>query len=146
MARVNKSLVFAGAVMVALLTFAQSSAVPAYHPNPPKKGEVLPPIMTEHQLAQQGLNQPVQLRAYVAAAKVQDVLHQLPCYCYCDRSQGHKSLRTCFEGTHGANCGTCMQEALYAYEQTMKKKTVAQIREGIMKGEFKNVDLQAANR
>src|SRR5690348_17686746 len=29
------------------------------------------------------------------------VLHQQPCYCYCDR-MGHNSLHSCFEGTHGA--------------------------------------------
>jgi bacterioferritin-associated ferredoxin len=66
----------------------------------------------------------------------------MPCYCYCDRNHGHKSLRSCFEGTHGANCGTCMQEALYSYRQSKRGWTVKQIRDGIERGDYKMIDLQ----
>jgi hypothetical protein len=57
---------------------------------------------------------------------------------------GHNSLHSCFENTHGAQCDTCMKELYYSYDQTKKGKTPAQIRQGIIKGEWKQVDLQTA--
>jgi hypothetical protein len=79
--------------------------------------------------------------AYALAARVKKVLYQQPCYCHCDRSQGHGSLLDCFAGKHGAECGVCIREGLYSYEQTHKGKTAAQIREGIERGEWRQVDL-----
>jgi len=78
--------------------------------------------------------------AYAAAAKIKKTLYQQPCYCHCDRSQGHTSLLDCFASKHGSGCGTCIYEDLYAYEQSHKSKSAAQIREGIIKGEWKTVD------
>ena len=37
-----------------------------------------------------------------------------------------------------------MKEAFYTYQQTKLKKTPAQIRAGIIKGEWKAIDLEAA--
>ena len=79
--------------------------------------------------------------AYALAARVKKVLYQQPCYCHCDRSQGHGSLLDCFAGKHAAECGVCIREGLYSYEQTRKGKTPAQIRDGIENGEWRNVDL-----
>jgi Protein of unknown function with PCYCGC motif len=79
--------------------------------------------------------------AYALAARVRKVLYQQPCYCHCDRSQGHGSLLDCFAGKHAAECGVCIREGLYSYEQTRKGKTPAQIREGIERGEWQQVDL-----
>jgi hypothetical protein len=79
--------------------------------------------------------------AYALAAHVRKVLYQQPCYCHCDRSQGHGSLLDCFAGKHAAECGVCIREGLYSYEQTRKGKTPAQIREGIERGEWQQVDL-----
>jgi hypothetical protein len=79
--------------------------------------------------------------AYALAARVKKVLYQQPCYCHCDRSQGHGSLLDCFASKHGAECGVCIREGLYSYEQTRKGKTAAQIREGIERGEWRQVDL-----
>jgi len=128
------------------ITYAQwatgSSDVPAYHNAAPAKTEKLPPIMTQQQLNEYGLTLPAQKEAYKAAAKVSNVLYQLPCYCYCDRHQGHKSLRSCFEGTHGANCSTCSQEALYAYQMSKKGWSVKQIRDGILRKDFTQIDLE----
>jgi hypothetical protein len=81
--------------------------------------------------------------AYELAAKIPNVIHQQPCYCYCDR-MGHNSLHSCFENTHGAQCATCLKELYYSYQQHQKGKTATQIRAGIVKGEWKQVDLQAA--
>ncbi len=117
------------------------SDVPAYHKAPPAKGEKLPPIMTQEQLNNYGLTLPAQKESYKAAAKASSVIYQMPCYCYCDRHAGHKSLRSCFEGTHGANCGTCAQEALYSYKMSKKGWSADQIRDGIIRGDFKQIDL-----
>jgi hypothetical protein len=75
------------------------------------------------------------------AAKVKKVLYQQPCYCHCDKSKGHTSLLDCFASQHGSGCGTCIYEDFYSYEQSNKGKTAAQIREGIIKGEWKTVDV-----
>jgi len=135
------ALVFAVSMTHAQWNSAQSD-VPAYHKAPPAKTEKLPPILTQQQLAQAGMTQPAQRESYKAAAKVGSTLYQMPCYCHCDRHAGHTSLRSCFEGTHGANCGTCMAEALYAYQASKKGWSASQIRDGIIRGEFQQVDLQ----
>ena len=131
--------------LTALMTHAQlaaSNPTPAFHAAAPAAAAKLPPILTEKQLNEQGLTIPAQKAAYAAAAKASDVVYQMPCYCYCDRNHGHASLRSCFEGTHGANCSTCMQEALYSYRQSQKGWSVKQIRDGIMHGDFQMIDLQ----
>src|SRR5215813_4012577 len=84
---------------------------------------------------------PVVQNAYAVAAKVKRVLYQQPCYCHCDRSIGHGSLLDCFAGKHAAVCDVCIREGFYSYEQTQKKKTPAQIRAGIERGEWRQVDL-----
>lgn len=107
--------------------------VPAYHAQAPK-GE-LPATMNPDLFTD-----PMVQNAYAVAAKVKSVLYQQPCYCHCDRSQGHKSLLDCFASKHGSGCGTCIYEDFYTYEQSGKGKTAAQIRAGIIKGEWKSVD------
>ena len=57
---------------------------------------------------------------------------------------GHNSLHSCFEGTHGAQCSTCLKELYYSYQQHQKGKTATQIRAAIIRGEWKQIDLQAA--
>jgi hypothetical protein len=83
-----------------------------------------------------------QVMAYKMAAKVPGLLYQEPCYCRCDRAMGHTSLHSCFEGTHGAECSTCMKEGVYAYQQTKLGRSPAQIRAGIERGEWMNLDLE----
>jgi len=107
--------------------------VPAFHAQAPKGGvaeTMSPDFFTE----------PMVRNAYAVAAKIRRTLYQQPCYCHCDRSQGHTSLLDCFAGQHGAGCGTCIYEDFYAYEQVRRGKTAAQIREGIIKGEWKSVN------
>jgi len=130
--------------LAAITTSAQWLDVPAYHPAPPKKGERLPPILGGLDLGGPSFQNPFQVRAYELAAKIPNVIYQQPCYCHCDRSVGHKSLHSCFESTHGAHCAACMKELFYSYEQHKAGKTAAQIREGIVKGEWEKVDLQKA--
>ncbi len=133
---------FSFAVLMQAQLAGPQSEIPAYNQKPPAKGEKLPPILTPSQLTAQGFTQPAQQEAYKAAAKVPAVMTQEPCYCYCDRNHGHKSLHSCFEGTHGANCGICAAEALYTYKMSKKGWTASQIRDGIIKGEFRQIDLQ----
>jgi len=124
-------------------TSQQAAAVPAYNAGPPKKGTKLPPILGKEQLWAENAQYPYQSHAYELAAKIPAVLHQQPCYCYCDR-MGHNSLHSCFESTHGAVCSTCLKEAYYSYSMHQKGKTAAQIRKGIIAGEWKQVNLATA--
>ena len=112
---------------------ATEDQVPAFHAQPPT-GEL--PATMEPDL----FTDPVVENAYAVAAKVKKTLYQQPCYCHCDRSQGHKSLLDCFASKHGSGCGTCIYEDFYAYEQSRKGKSAAQIRAGIIKGDWKTVD------
>jgi len=121
----------------------EAAAVPAYNAGPPKKGTKLPPILGREQLWAENAQYPYQSHAYELAAKIPAVLHQQPCYCYCDR-MGHNSLHSCFESTHGAVCSTCLKEVYYSYSMHQKGKTAAQIRKGIIAGEWKQVNLATA--
>jgi len=116
-----------------------SNDVPAYNATVPK---AMPPIRTD--LTGPYFAHPYQVTAYKMAQKIPNVLAQIPCYCRCDRAMGHTSLHSCFEGLHGAECSTCMKEAIYAYQQTRKGRSAAQIRAGIEKGEWELVDVDSA--
>src|ERR1700683_5280977 len=111
-----------------------SDPVPAYHSEVPSG-----PMPAT--LAHETFTDVTVQNAYALAAKIKKVLHQQPCYCYCDRHAGHGSLLDCYTGKHAAECGGCLREGLYAYEQTKKGKTAAQIREGIEKGDWRTVDM-----
>src|SRR5215475_9406880 len=140
---------------VVILTMASSSRwaiyaandedrVPAFNSALPPKGTHLPPILGKGQLWGTNDEHLFQSHSYELAAKIPTVIYRLPCYCYCDRGMGHKNLHSCFEGTHGAQCSTCMKELYYAYQMTQQHKTAAQIRKGIIAGEWKTIDLQSA--
>ena len=116
--------------------------VPAYHPSAPLKISSLPPILHGAELTGDNFRYPWQAHVYEKAAKVGNVLYQLPCNCRCDRELGHTSLRSCFEGLHGAECSTCAQEGFYAYEKTKLGWTPARIRAGIAKHDYQTIDLE----
>ena len=139
-----------GLLALGLITIAASAQwsnpaadIPAYNSKAPTKP--LPPVLSGNQLTGAYFTHPYQVTAYKMAAKIPAVLHQQPCYCHCDRALGHNSLHSCFEGTHGAACSTCMKEAVFAYQQTKKGKTPAQIRAAIERGDFETVDLENAS-
>lgn len=117
--------------------------IPAYNSAPAKKP--MKPLMTGEQLTGPYFSHPYQVVAYQMAAKIPGVLHQQPCYCRCDRALGHNSLHSCFEGTHGAACSTCMREAVFAYQETKKGRTPQQIRIAIERGDWQLVDLENAS-
>lgn len=132
--------------VLALTLFAQTDAsqVPAFHPAPPPKTAKLPPILPKEERTGSAFSWDYQDHAYELAAKIPDVIYQLPCYCYCDRSVGHKSLHSCYESTHAAHCSACLKELYFAYMETKKGKTPAQIRAAIIKGDWEQVDLTKA--
>lgn len=78
---------------------------------------------------------------YALAGRIKPVLYQQPCYCYCDRHQGHKSLLDCFASKHGSECDVCLKEAVLSYQLTKKGKTPAQIRAAIIHGDWQSVDM-----
>jgi Protein of unknown function with PCYCGC motif len=138
------SVIFLAACLVVMPPFGarlsadQASAqseepVPAYHPQPPT--EALPATLDPAQF-----DSPVVKNAYALAARVRKVLYQQPCYCHCDRAHGHTSLLSCFTSTHGSMCNVCIGEAFYSYEQARKGKTAAQIRDGIVRGDWQQIE------
>lgn len=88
------------------LAVNSTPSVPAHYDNPPSA--LLPTLAPD--------KFPGKAReAYQAAKDIPQLLAQLPCYCYCDRGMGHKSLHSCFEDDHAAHCDVCVNEALLAY-------------------------------
>ncbi|MCA1576594.1 MAG: PCYCGC domain-containing protein [Acidobacteria bacterium] len=71
--------------------------------------------------------------AYRAVRESPQTIAQMPCYCYCDRGMGHKSLYSCFEDDHASHCAVCVNEALLAHKLDKEGKlTPAQIRDRIV--------------
>ncbi len=141
-------LTLACVLLLALSTSAQwlqngVNDIPAYNARPAAKAK-LPAILPAAQLPPEYIKYPYQSHAYVLAAKIPRVIYQQPCYCYCDRGHGHTSLHSCFESPHGSQCAACLKELYYSYMMTKQKKTPAQIRTGIIVGEWKSVDLDKA--
>ena len=143
MKRILGCLALGLATVVASAQWANPSQdIPAYNAIAPSKH--LPPILSGNQLTGVYFTHSYQVVAYKMAAAIPSVLHQEPCYCRCDQAMGHNSLHSCFEGTHGAACSTCMKEAVFSYQQTKKGQTAAQIRTAIERGEWEDVDLAKA--
>src|ERR1700753_932172 len=148
MSRTKYRLALAFAVVaVTVASYAQwanpGDEVPAYHPAAPLKISALPPVLTGSKLTGESFQYPWQVHVYQQAAKVRNVLYQVPCYWPCARSLGHPSLRSCFEGLHGAECSTCAKEGFYAYQQTKLGKSPAQIRAAINRHEYESIPLEA---
>lgn len=130
------------AAALAVVTFPQSAAsagqseepVPAYHTQLP--ASPLPETMSPD-----NFDNPIVKNAYALSAKTKKILYQQPCYCHCDKGHGHGSLLDCFVSKHASVCEICIREALYSHEQSKKGKTASQIRDGIQKGEWQNVDI-----
>ena len=138
-----------GCVILGLVTMAASaqwsdpaSDIPAYNAAAPTKP--IPPVLSGDKLTGEYFSHPYQVTAYKMAAAIPKILYQQPCYCHCDRALGHNSLHSCFSSTHGATCSVCLKEAVYSYQQNKAGKTAKQIRAGIERGEWQQVDLDKA--
>jgi hypothetical protein len=113
---------------------AHKSDVPAYHAEAPKGP--LRDTLDPRQFSDAETR-----NVYTLAAKETSILYQQPCYCRCDKEEGHKSLLDCFSDYHGAHCVLCKKEAVFTYTESQQGKTAAQIRKEIMDGKWKDVDL-----
>lgn len=104
--------------------------IPAYGHGEPKGGlpVTIAPVEFQSEMVQ---------HAYAAAAAIKPVLYQLPCYCGCDHSHGHRHLLDCFTSYHGAHCWACQKEALFAYAQFKQGHSIDEIRTAIIKGEWR---------
>ena len=120
------------------LVSAGDKDIPAYHAEPPS-GPLPATIDPKEFRDTQTQN------IYGLAAEVKAVLYQQPCYCHCDRHRGHKSLLDCFVDKHGSECVLCKKEAVYSYLQTKAGKMPAEIREKIIEGKWKEINLKKYN-
>jgi hypothetical protein len=133
-----------GLAAIAAITMAATAQwskpnTPAYHAAASRSP--MPKLLAEAERTGVYFSRPYQTATYKMADAIPEILYQLPCYCRCDLAMGHKSLHSCFEGSHAAVCTTCMSEAAYAYKQHKEGKTVAQIRTGIERGDWQEVAL-----
>jgi hypothetical protein len=99
--------------------------VPAHYENASSIGTLSPTLSPEQFIG------PTR-DAYRVAQVIPETLAQLPCYCHCDMSMGHKSLHSCYEDMHASQCAVCVSEALMAYDLQKNGMTPAQIRERIV--------------
>ena len=106
-------------------TSTSAARVPAHYEDVRSLGQLPPTLPPERFFGQARL-------AYKVAQEIPQTLAQLPCYCYCDETFGHKSLHSCYESDHSASCAVCVNEALLAYRlQKEQGLTAPQIRERI---------------
>ena len=69
--------------------------------------------------------------AYQVAKEIPEVLEQLPCFCGCMTSFGHKNNLFCFKDQHGSGCEICQDIALDAKKMHDQGMPIAQIQENI---------------
>ena len=129
------AVIFAAIALVAFRPIARVAAedVPAHHTAPPT-GALPATVDPAHY--QDGFTQ----NAYGMAAKIKAVLYEQPCYCFCDKADGHTDLLDCFTTDHASMCNSCRMEAIFAYQQTRKGLTPAQIRRAIIRGDWKKLN------
>jgi hypothetical protein len=76
---------------------------------------------------------------YEQVPNYRDLLEQMPCYCGCGESVGHRNTYDCFihehkrDGSvvwddHGAKCGVCLEIAHYSMELYDKGASIKEIR------------------
>ena len=81
---------------------------------------------------------PTAERAYPIAKHNPGLLAQQPCYCWCSRDEGHRSLLDCYASRHAETCDVCLKEALLAGQMDQAGKTAAEIRTEIIRGKWQN--------
>jgi Protein of unknown function with PCYCGC motif len=91
-------------------------------------------------------DRPLVFKAYQIAHEIPFVLAQQPCYCRCDKEFGHGSLLDCYASAHTAGCGICLKETFFTFQMTREGKAPAQIRDAIIRGDWKNTDLEKVHK
>jgi uncharacterized protein with PCYCGC motif len=79
--------------------------------------------------------------AYALASEIRTMLYQVPCYCGCDKEDGHESLLNCFTTKHGALCDLCKKEVIFCFVQRKRGTSPARIRQSLAEGKASRVDL-----
>ena len=69
--------------------------------------------------------------AYQVAKDIPEVLEQLPCFCGCMTSFGHKNNLFCFKDQHGSGCSICQDIALDARKMHDQGLSITQIQDSI---------------
>lgn len=69
--------------------------------------------------------------AYQVAKDIPDVLRELPCFCGCMRTHGHKNNLFCFMDEHGSACEICEDIALDAKTMHNNGASIKEIQENI---------------
>jgi hypothetical protein len=108
-----------------------SQKIPKFHDHLPD-GE-LPKVRDPSQYA----GKPLVQRIYLLAGAIPKVLYVLPCYCACDRAEGHTCLLDCFVGEHGVWCTICQKEVVFAFRETRRGKSPEEIRALIISNEYR---------
>ena len=102
-----------------------NTSVPAHYETAPPRSSLEPTLAPEKFTGKAQ-------EAYRVVREEPQLIAQLPCYCYCDRGFGHKSLHSCFVDDHAAHCAVCVDEALLAYNLQKQGLSPQQIREKII--------------
>lgn len=114
-----------------------TQSIPPYHKSA-QDAKPLPRLLPPSTFS----DRPTVAKAYQIANEIPLVLAQQPCYCRCDKAFGHSSLLDCFASSHTAGCGICMAETFLAFQMTKQGKTPAEIREAIIRGDWKRADVK----
>jgi len=127
------------------------------HPSPQALKAAAPPVPPYHRSAKDAMpfpetlppsrfpNNPIVARAYEIAHLIPGVLAQQPCYCGCDKHFGHASLLDCYASDHTAGCMVCLKESYFTFQMTKQGKKPAAIREAIIRGDWRNTNLDQPN-
>ena len=120
--------IVAGAAAVALAgaVFLTRPVTGSTHPDP-RPGITAAKILPDFAIPRN----PGALEAYAAARRAPATLDGVYCHCDCSKHAGHRSLLTCFESDHGANCDVCMGEAMLASGMAGRGQSLLDIRAAI---------------
>src|SRR2546423_14079616 len=87
----------AGVALLAVPRGAESRGAQGNEPTPAYHAQVPQGALPET-MDPAAFNNPIVQNDYALAAKEKRGLYQQPCFCYCDRSNGHQSLLDCYVG------------------------------------------------
>jgi uncharacterized protein with PCYCGC motif len=111
-------------------------AVPlVYHDHPPS--EPIPATLDPGQFK----DNRIAFVAYSLSSHIRETLYQVPCYCPCNKEEGHQSLLDCFTTRHGVQCSTCQSEVFFCFLQHQRGRTPEQIRKGLSQGKAWKLNL-----
>jgi hypothetical protein len=121
---------------ICLRRSSSSKSLHPYHKDPPKGS--LPATLDPAQF----VGNKRAFVAYSVAAKIPELLYQEPCYCPCNRIEGHESLLDCFTSDHGTTCQGCQIGVIFVYEQSKAGKKASEIREEMERGALWKIDFE----